>query len=144
MEAVRAVWPENLPLFTRISATDWVPGGWDIEESIGLATMLKASGVDVVDCSSGGNVPKVQIPVGPGYQVDFAQAIRRATGMATAAVGMITQPEQADQIIRLRQADLVVLARELLRHPYWPLEAATRLRQDVSWPRQYQRARKAF
>ena len=144
VDAVRKVWPEDLPLFARISATDWVPGGWDIEESIGLAAMLKSSGVNLVDCSSGGSVPNAVIPIGPGYQVDFAQAIRRAAGIATAAVGMITQPEQADQIIRLQQADLVVLARELLRHPYWPLEAAWRLRHDVLWPRQYLRARKNF
>ena len=138
--AIRAVWPERLPLLVRISATDWVEGGWDIEQSVALARQLKTLGVDLVDCSSGGAVPGATIPVGPGYQVPFAERIRAEAGIATAAVGMITMPEQADQIIRTGQADLVFLARELLRDPYWPLHAAMRLKQDLHVADQYRRA----
>jgi 2,4-dienoyl-CoA reductase-like NADH-dependent reductase (Old Yellow Enzyme family) len=138
--AIRAVWPERLPLLVRISATDWVEGGWDIEQSVALARQLKTLGVDLVDCSSGGAVPGATIPVGPGYQVPFAERIRAEAGMATAAVGMITTPEQADQIIRTGQADIVFLAREFLRDPYWPLHAALRLKQDLHVADQYRRA----
>jgi 2,4-dienoyl-CoA reductase-like NADH-dependent reductase (Old Yellow Enzyme family) len=130
-----------LPLCIRISATDWHPDGWTLEDSMALARTLKPLGVDLVDCSSGGVVPQVRIPVGPGYQVRFAQEIRRGTGLATGAVGMITSPQQADQIIRLEQADVVLLARQLLRNPYWPLHAARKLGHEGAWPKQYLRAR---
>ena len=140
VDAVRREWPEELPLFVRISATDWAEGGWNIDESILLASLLRDKGVDLVDVSSGGMVPKVTIPVGPGYQVPFADRIRRESRIATGAVGMITSPEQADQIVRNGQADLVLLAREMLRDPYWPLHAAEDLRQAIAWPAQYLRA----
>ncbi len=139
--SVRKVWPEKNPLFVRISATDWTEGGWTIEDSIALAKILKPLGVNVVDCSSGGVVPQVKIPVGPGYQVPFAQRIRCESEMPTGAVGMITDPAQADQIIRTGQADLVFLARQLLREPYWPLHAARTLGQEIQWPPQYERAK---
>jgi 2,4-dienoyl-CoA reductase-like NADH-dependent reductase (Old Yellow Enzyme family) len=138
--AVRAAWPKELPLFVRISATDWVEGGWDINDSVRLAGELKQMGVDLVDCSSGGNVPHATIPVGPGYQVAFAEKIRHETGILTGAVGMITDPAQAEQIIRTGQADAVIMAREFLRDPYWPLRAARELDQSVAWPVQYLRA----
>jgi 2,4-dienoyl-CoA reductase-like NADH-dependent reductase (Old Yellow Enzyme family) len=140
--AVRAVWPEKFPLVARISATDWVEGAWDIEQSIELARRLKAQGVDLIDCSSGGNVPYAKIPVSPGYQVVFAERIRREAGIATAAVGGITDPIQADEIIRNGRADLVLLAREFLREPYWPRLAAQKLgHQDLlPPPKQYARA----
>jgi 2,4-dienoyl-CoA reductase-like NADH-dependent reductase (Old Yellow Enzyme family) len=125
--AVRAVWPENLPLTWRVSATDWVAGGWTPEDSVQLARHFKEEGVDLVDCSSGANVPHVKIPTGPGYQVFLAEQVRRGADIATAAVGMITEAEQADAIIREGQADLVFLARELLRDPYWPIHAAREL-----------------
>ena len=140
--AVRAVWPERLPLAVRISCTDWVPGGWDIEQSIELARRLKAGGVDLIDCSSGGTVPDAKIPVGPGYQVPFAERIRKEAAITTAAVGMITTPAQADEIVRQGRADLVLLAREFLRDPYWPMRAARALGHPaaVSTPVQYARA----
>jgi 2,4-dienoyl-CoA reductase-like NADH-dependent reductase (Old Yellow Enzyme family) len=138
--AMRRVVRERCPLFVRISSTDWVEGGWDIDQSVELARFLLALGVDVIDCSSGGNVEKADIPVGPGYQTPFAERIRREANIATAAVGMITAPAQADQIIRNDQADLVLLAREMLRDPYWPLHAAQELGQSAPWPRQYLRA----
>ena len=140
VEAVRAVWPAQDPLFVRISATDWAEGGWTGDDSVALAEILKSSGVDLIDCSSGGNVPDAKIPIGPGYQVPFASRIRRETGMATGAVGMITSPQQADQIVRTGEADLVLMAREFLRHPYWPLNASRRLRQAMDAPSQYGRA----
>lgn len=140
-EAVRRVWPENLPLFIRLSVTDWIEGGWTIEDSIALARRLKPLGVDLIDCSSGGVISHVKIPVGPGYQVKFAERIRRESDVMTGAVGMITAPEQADQIIRTGQSDIVLLARQLLRDPYWPLHAASRLRQEHIWPKQYFRAK---
>jgi 2,4-dienoyl-CoA reductase-like NADH-dependent reductase (Old Yellow Enzyme family) len=140
VRAVRAVWPETLPLFVRISATDWAEGGWDIEQSVELARALKPLGVDLVDCSSGGLVPYARVPAGPGYQVPFAERIRREAGIATGAVGLITEPAQADDVIRNGQADLVLLAREMLRDPYWPLRAARVLGQPTSWPAQYLRA----
>jgi 2,4-dienoyl-CoA reductase-like NADH-dependent reductase (Old Yellow Enzyme family) len=140
VDAVRSVWPERLPLLIRLSATDWVPGGWDIEQSIELARLLGPRGVDLVDCSTGGNVHGAAIPLAPGYQVEFAERIRRDAGIATGAVGLITRPDHAEEIVRTGKADVVVLARELLRDPYWPLRAAKVLGADVTWPVQYQRA----
>jgi len=125
--AVRAVWPERLPLAARLTCTDWKPGGWDIEQSVELARRLQAEGVDLIDCSSGGTVPDAVIPAGPGFQVPFAERIRKEAGIPTAAVGMITAPAQADEIVRNGRADLVLLARESLRDPNWPLRAARTL-----------------
>ena len=138
--AVRSSWPKGAPLFVRISATDWVQGGWDIRQSVELARGLKELGVDFVDCSSGGTVPHAEIPVGPGYQTAFAEQIRREAGIMTGAVGMITSPVQAEHIIATGQADAVIIAREFLRDPYWPLRAARKLDQPISWPVQYLRA----
>ncbi len=138
--AAREAWPEQAPLFVRISATDWVDGGWDIEQSVELAGQLKRLGVDLIDCSSGGNVATAKIPVGPAYQTPFAERIRRATGILTGAVGMITSPTQAEKIVAGGQADAVLMAREFLRDPYWPLHAAQELGQAISWPVQYLRA----
>jgi 2,4-dienoyl-CoA reductase-like NADH-dependent reductase (Old Yellow Enzyme family) len=140
--AVRAVWPDRLPLAARLSCSDWVPGGWDIEQSVELARRLKAEGIDLIDCSSGGAVPDAKIPVKPGYQVPFAEQIRREAGIATAAVGFITTPAQAEEIIREGRADLVLLAREFLRDPYWPMHAARELNYQaaVPAPPQYARA----
>jgi 2,4-dienoyl-CoA reductase-like NADH-dependent reductase (Old Yellow Enzyme family) len=140
VDAVRGVWGEERPLFVRISASDWTEGGWDIAQSVALARVLKRHGVDLVDASSGGNVATAKIPVGPGYQVPFAAQIRREAGIATAAVGMITEAAQADTIIRAGEADLVQLAREFLREPYWALDAAEELGVEVTWPAQYLRA----
>lgn len=139
--AARAVWPERLPLAVRLSCTDWTPGGWDIEQSVELSRRLKAEGVDLIDCSSGGGVPDAKIPAGPGYQTPFAERIRRETGIATAAVGMITAAAQADEIVRNGQADLVLLARELLRDPYWPMRAAQSLGHAAALPPPIQYAR---
>ena len=139
--AVREIWPARLPLFVRISCTDWVDGGWDLAQSIAFSRLLKNLGVDLIDCSSGAMVPYAQIPAGPGYQVPFAAAVRQEVGIATGAVGLITHPMQAEQIVRTEQADAVFLARELLRDPYWPLRAAGTLRSDIHWPEQYERAR---
>ena len=139
--AVRKVWPEQYPLWARISATDWTEGGWTVDESIELVRILHSLGIDLVDCSSGGNVHHAKIPVGPGYQVAFAERIRRQAGVLTGAVGMITEPAQADQIVRSGQADVVILARQFLREPYWPLLAARALGHDIQWPLQYERAR---
>lgn len=140
-QAVRDAWPQEWPVLVRISATDWVEGGWDLEQSLQLAARLKAIGIDLIDCSSGGNVATANIPLGPGYQTSFAQTIKHDAGIATAAVGMITEPIQAEHIVRTGQADAVALARELLRDPYWPLRAAHALGSDVEWPVQYQRAK---
>lgn len=140
VEAVRRVSPERYPLLVRISATDWVPGGWDIDEAVQLARVLKSLGVDMIDCSSGGAVPNAKIPVGPGYQVQFAKRIRRDADIATAAVGMITEPQQANDIVASRHADMVLLAREFLREPYWPLKAAAQFGADLTPPVQYARA----
>jgi 2,4-dienoyl-CoA reductase-like NADH-dependent reductase (Old Yellow Enzyme family) len=140
VEAVRGVWPERSPLFVRLSATDWVEGGWDLEQTIELARRLSGMGVDLIDCSSGGMVPNATIPTTPGYQVPFAERIKREAVVATAAVGLITTPTQADDIIAREHADLVVLARELLRDPYWPLRAARELGHQIPWPAQYLRA----
>jgi len=141
VEAVREVWPEHLPLFVRISASDWIENGWTIENSVDLARMLQPLGVDLIDCSSGGNVPKVRIPLGPGYQVPFAERVRSETGMPTGAVGLITTPKHADDIIRESKADIVLLAREELRDPYFPLHAAKALGAEITWPNQYLRAK---
>jgi 2,4-dienoyl-CoA reductase-like NADH-dependent reductase (Old Yellow Enzyme family) len=140
-EAVRRVWPERLPLFARISCTDWVDGGWDIVQSVELSRRLHALGVDVIDCSSGGNVADAQIPMAPLYQVPFAERIRREAGVATAAVGLITTPHECERILSRGQADLVVMAREFLRDPYFPFYAADALDADIAWPKQYERAR---
>lgn len=138
--AVRSKWPADLPLFVRISSTDWVEGGWDIDQSVELARKLKPLDVDLVDCSSGGNVANAKIPLGPGYQAPFAERIRRDTGILTGAVGLITAPLQAEHIIRTGQADLVFLAREMLRDPYWPLRAARELGSAAPYPVQYLRS----
>lgn len=138
-EAVRRVWPADKPLFVRLSATDWVAGGWTVDDSVALAGELKGLGVDVIDCSSGGAVPGVRIPTAPGYQVPFAEAIRQRVGLPTAAVGLITDPHQAEAILQADQADLVLLARELLRTPYWPHHAARALGHRPTPPVQYER-----
>jgi 2,4-dienoyl-CoA reductase-like NADH-dependent reductase (Old Yellow Enzyme family) len=138
--AIRRVWPQELPLFTRISATDWVEGGWDVEQSIELARQLKTLGVDLIDCSTGGNVSHVRIPVSPGYQTPFAERVRKDANILTGAVGMITSATQAEHIIGSGQADAVIIARELLRDPYFPLRAARELGQEITWPAQYLRA----
>ena len=139
--AVRAVWPESLPLFVRISTTDWTNDGWDVEQSVELARGLKAEGVDLIDCSSGGNVHGAKLPIGPGYQTPNAERVRREAGIPTGAVGLITSAAQADHVLRTGQADMVVLARQFLRDPYWPLHAAAELRADAPWPNQYLRAK---
>jgi 2,4-dienoyl-CoA reductase-like NADH-dependent reductase (Old Yellow Enzyme family) len=140
VDAIRAEWPATLPLFVRISATDWTVGGWNETQSVALARILKQHGVDLIDVSSGGNVSGATIPTGPGYQVPFAEQIRSEATIATGAVGQITSPAQADQIVRTGQADLVLLARQMLRDPYWPLHAAGELGVPMTWPPQYLRA----
>jgi len=139
-KAVREVWPEEQPVFVRISATDWKEGGWDLQQSIEFSRRLKGAGVDLIDVSSGGTVPGVQIPVGPGFQVGFAAAIRREAGVAAGTVGMISDSAQAETILRTDQADMVFLARELLRDPYWPRRAAQELGVKIKAPVQYERA----
>lgn len=142
VERVRGVWPEEYPLFVRISATDWAEGGWTADDSVDLAVVLKDMGVDLMDCSSGGNVAKADIPAEPGYQVPFAERIRKETGMLTAAVGLIAEAKLAEAIVLSGKADLVFLGREILRNPYFPLKAAKVLEaEDVEWPAQYRRAR---
>lgn len=138
--AVRAVMPEHLPLLVRVSATDWAEGGWGADDTVRLAAMLKPLGVDLLDCSSGGVVPDVKIPVAPGFQVPFAARVRRESGLPSAAVGMITDARQADAIVRDGEADMVLLARELLRNPYWPLRAARELGAELPVPNQYLRS----
>jgi 2,4-dienoyl-CoA reductase-like NADH-dependent reductase (Old Yellow Enzyme family) len=140
-ESVREVIPSNLPLFIRISATDWVEGGWDLEQSVQLVKKLKEAGADLIDCSSGGNIKDAVIPAGPNYQIPFSEKIRKEAKILTGGVGFITQPEKAEQIINSEQADAVFLARELLRNPYWPLNAAKQLKADIHWPKQYLRAK---
>lgn len=140
VESVRRVWPEGYPLLVRISASDWVEGGWDVEQSTELAKQLHSLGVDMFDCSSGGAVPNAKIKTGPGYQVPFSEHIRREAQIPTAAVGMITEPAQANEIITAGRADMVFLARELLREPYWPLKAAAELGHKLQAPVQYGRA----
>jgi len=139
-DAVRSVWPDENPLFVRISSTDWTQGGWTPEDSVRLAGILKDHGVDLVDCSSGGNVHNAAIPVGPGYQVPFAEAVRK-TGILTGAVGLITSAVQAETILAEGQADLVIMAREMLRNPYFALSAARELAEETEWPVQYLRAK---
>jgi len=141
VEAIREVWKDDYPLFVRISSTDWVDGGWTENDSVALVKVLKAKGVDLIDCSSGGNSPAQKIPVGPLYQVPFAEKIKNETGILTGAVGIITTPEEAEQILTNKQADLIVLARQFLRDPYFPLHAAKALDVDVKWPVQYERAK---
>ncbi|MDF3078101.1 MAG: namA [Sphingobacteriaceae bacterium] len=141
VEGVQEVWPEDLPLFVRISATDWAEGGWDIQQSVKLSAVLKEKGVDLIDCSSGGLVPYAKIQAGPGYQVGFAEQIKKETGILTGAVGFITESAQADEIVQNGQADMVLLAREFLRDPYFPLHAASELNADLKWPVQYERAK---
>jgi 2,4-dienoyl-CoA reductase-like NADH-dependent reductase (Old Yellow Enzyme family) len=140
--AVRKVWPAEFPLFVRISSTDWVDGGWTIEESVALAKKLKGIGVDLIDSSSGGIIPGVKIPVEFGYQVPFAERIRLESGIMTGAVGLILTSAQAEEVISKNQADLVILARELLRDPYFPMHAAIALEEDIPWPNQYLRAKR--
>lgn len=141
VESVREVWPERSPLFVRVSATDWTQGGMDVAQTVQVARALKERGVDLIDCSSGGVTP-VPPQVGPGYQLPFAHRIKREAGIPTGAVGLITTPELADEIVHNERADLVILGRELLRNPYWPFEAARTLGVDVEWPVQYRRARR--
>lgn len=141
LKAVQAVWPINLPLFVRISATDWAEEGWDIEETVQLSAILKQQGVDLIDCSSGGLVSYAKIPLGPGYQVPFAARIKKETGILTGAVGLITGVHQSEDIIREGKADLILLARTSLREPYFALHAAHMLDDDITWPKQYQRAK---
>lgn len=142
VDQVRKEWPLSLPLFVRISATDWVEGGWTEQESIRLSAVLKTLDVDLIDCSTGGNVPNVKIPIKPMYQLSFAETIKQQTGILTGAVGLITTSEEAEMIISENKADLVFMARELLRDPNFPLRAAHELKQEITWPVQYERARK--
>jgi 2,4-dienoyl-CoA reductase-like NADH-dependent reductase (Old Yellow Enzyme family) len=141
VKGIRSVWPEALPLVVRLSATDWAEGGWNIEESVKLAAILKGAGVDLIDTSSGGLVPKVTIPLGPGYQVPFAERIRKEAGIPTGAVGLITGALQAEEILAKEQADIILIARESLRDPNFPLHAALELGEDIEWPDQYKRAK---
>lgn len=140
VQAVRKRWPDELPLFVRFSCSDWVEGGWTLEDTVALSKLVKEDGADLIDCSSGAIVPGVKIPAGPGYQTPFAERIRKEAGIPTGAVGFIRSAFQADHILRTEQADMVVLARELLRNPYWPLQAARELHAEVAWPPQYERA----
>jgi len=139
---VRKVWPEELPLFFRISATDWVDGGWNLDESVKLSQLLKEEGVDLIDCSSGGLVPDAKIPAEKGYQVGFAERIKKEVNILTGAVGLITEPNQAEEILENGKADLILMAREFLRTPYFPMEAANELDIDLKWPNQYARAKR--
>ena len=142
VEAVRKVMGDDLPLFVRISASDWVAGGWNEDDSVKLAAILKHKEVDLIDCSSGGNSPLQQIPVGPLYQVHFAEKIKKEAEIMTGAAGMITTAEEAEQILNKQQADLIIIAREFLRDPYFPLHAAKKLGVNINWPLQYERAKK--
>lgn len=141
IESVKVVWPDEKPLFVRISASDWTEGGWTAEDSAELAKILMQKGVDLVDCSSGGNVATAKIPLKPGYQVEFAEKVKKEAGILTGAVGLITEPKQANEIIQSGQADMVLMAREMLRDPYFPLRAAHELGHEIKWPSQYERAR---
>lgn len=141
IESVKEVWPEDHPLFVRISASEWTEGGWSADDSVELAKILKQKGVDLVDCSSGGNIAHVKIPLKPGYQVEFAEKVRKESGILTGAVGLITEAGQADGIVQSGQADFVFFAREFLRDPYFPLHAAKTLGHDTKWPVQYERAK---
>jgi 2,4-dienoyl-CoA reductase-like NADH-dependent reductase (Old Yellow Enzyme family) len=139
--AIQTEWPENLPLFVRISATDWAEGGWNADEAVKLSSILKQKGVDLIDCSSGGMVPYQKIPLGPGYQVSFAERIKKETGILTGAVGLITEAQQAEEILVKGQADIIFIARASLRDPHFPLHAAQILGDDSEWPLQYKRAK---
>jgi len=139
--AIRSVWPENYPVFVRISSTEWTEGGWNIDDSVLLAEELKDLGIDVIDCSSGGNVYNAKVPAAPGYQVEFSEAIKK-TGIMTGTVGLITTAQQAESILKEEKADLIFMARELLRNPYFPLQAAKELEAEIKWQKQYLRARK--
>jgi 2,4-dienoyl-CoA reductase-like NADH-dependent reductase (Old Yellow Enzyme family) len=141
VRAIHTVWPQNLPLFVRISATDWVEGGWNADEAVQLATLLKMENVDLIDCSSGGLVPYAKIPLGPGYQVQFAERIKRESNLLTGAVGMITEAKQAEDIIAKEQADLILIARASLIDPHFGLHSAQILGDDIKWPLQYLRAK---
>ncbi|WP_375447059.1 NADH:flavin oxidoreductase/NADH oxidase [uncultured Fibrella sp.] len=141
VDDLRTIWPADYPLFVRISATDWTEGGWAADDSVALAALLQQHGVDLIDCSTGGNVPKANIPNTAGYQVSFSERIKRETGLATGAVGLITEVAQAEAILTDGQADLILLARGFLRDPYFPLHAATELGDDMPWPVQYERAK---
>lgn len=141
VKEVQTVWPQNLPLFVRISATDWADGGWNADEAVQLAAILKNIGVDLIDCSSGGLVPHQKIPLGPGYQVPFAERLKKETGILTGSVGLITEAQQAEDILQKGQADMILIARESLRDPYFALNAAKILGDDLEWPLQYLRAK---
>ncbi|MBS1565953.1 MAG: NADPH dehydrogenase NamA [Bacteroidetes bacterium] len=141
ISAVQTVWPSTLPLFVRLSCTDWTEAGWNENDTVRLAGILKEKGVDLIDCSTGGLVPGVKIPLGPGYQVRFSEQVRREAGIATGTVGLITTAKQAEQILEEEKADLIIMARELLRDPYFPLHAARELGENVAWPVQYERAK---
>lgn len=141
VKAVQTEWPENLPLFVRISATDWAESGWNVDEAVQLSSILKLNGVDLIDCSSGGLVPHQNIPLGPGYQVAFAERIKKETGILTGAVGLITEAKQAEKILEQDQADLIIIARASLRDPYFAINAAKLLKQNIEWPLQYLRAK---
>ena len=140
-KSMREIWPAKWPVFVRISAMDWAEGGWDLKQSVELCRRLKEIGVDLIDCSSGGLVPGAKIPTEPGYQVPFAETIRKEVGIATGAVGLITKAEDAERIVAEGKADVVLLARAMLRDPYWPLHAAKVLGAEIGWPVQYERAR---
>lgn len=139
--AIRSAWPEQLPLFVRLSATDYVEGGWNVEETVKLSAVLKTNGVDLIDSSSGGMVPYAKVPFGPGYQVQFAERIRKEAGIMTGAVGLLTDARQAEEILEKGQADIVLFGRQLLRDPHFPLHAARALGDDIEWPKQYLRAK---
>jgi 2,4-dienoyl-CoA reductase-like NADH-dependent reductase (Old Yellow Enzyme family) len=141
VKAVPTVWPQNLPLFVRISATDWVENGWEADEAVQLSSILKLNGVDLIDCSSGGMVPHAKIPVAPGFQVGFATRIKQEAGILTGAVGLITEAKQAEDIILNGEADMILMGRESLRNPYFPLRAAATLGKEITWPVQYVRAK---
>lgn len=141
LDAVRKVLPDEMPLMVRISATEWTEGAWDIEQSIHFAQIMKSHGADLIDCSTGGNIPGVKIPLTPGYQVTWAEQVKKGADIKTGAVGLITDPHKAEEILQSGQADAIFLARELLRDPYWPLHAAKKLGVDVPWPLQYERAK---
>jgi 2,4-dienoyl-CoA reductase-like NADH-dependent reductase (Old Yellow Enzyme family) len=140
-KAIKTEWPQNLPLFVRISATDWAEGGWNVEEAVKLSSILKQNGVDLIDCSSGGMVPYQKIPLGPGYQVAFSEQIKKQTGILTGAVGLITEAQQAEDILEKEQADFIIIARASLRDPYFALNAAKVLKDNIEWPLQYMRAK---
>jgi 2,4-dienoyl-CoA reductase-like NADH-dependent reductase (Old Yellow Enzyme family) len=139
--AVKKEWGDSKPLFVRLSATDWTPGGWSIDDSVKVAQRLKELGVHLIDTSTGGNVPGAKIPLSPGYQVEFAEKIRQGSGIMTGAVGLITEPEQAEEILTKEQANMILIARASLRDPNFPLHAAKKLGDDIEWPAQYERAK---